>query len=449
MKLILRNIGKIKEAEIDLDKQLTVFFGPNNNGKTYVSYCLYGLSNSSNFWQYISQFRNVLQINVTDLIENGNMDIDLNNLFLPLQEELKSIFIQGYKNLLPELFGNGNIDYTNSEIYPVALENELLLKEYVSKFQFSFFSIKILYGFELFFEKKQNGIVSIKVSFVQSNKEINVALADNLFDWISDFLLRSFLSQEIQSSFFLPAERIGIAVFGKELVLNRFKNTSGIVKLENFTTYSSVINDAIQRQFQMNNLQSKKINGDFVLLAEELEKEILQGKLTVNETGDAFYSNENLEPLSILSSASTIKSLSSLVFYLRYFAAKGQTLFIDEPEINLHPDNQRKIARFLAKLSNAGIKIFLSTHSDYLLREFNTLLMLNKSSDETDKLMEKYGFKKEEVLSHKNVGAYLFKDGFAKEIEVTETGFSAETIDETISEQNKAFNDIRWTLFED
>ena len=98
MKLILRNIGKIKEAEIDLDKQLTVFFGPNNNGKTYVSYCLYGLSNSSNFWQYISQFRDVLQINVTDLIENGNMDIDLNNLFLPLQEELKSIFATKIQN---------------------------------------------------------------------------------------------------------------------------------------------------------------------------------------------------------------------------------------------------------------------------------------------------------------------------------------------------------------
>ncbi len=438
MKLILRNIGKIKEAEIDLDKQLTVFFGPNNNGKTYVSYCLYGLSKISDF----ERIRNVDDLNffnVDELFRNGSAKIEFATI-TSKRIELKNVVNNSFQKFLPELFGNSDFDNSKSQIYYNFFDNDNLLNNYLQDFNLPPLEVFYAGGNRISFEKVNNFInVEIKKDNIK-NKNLKLDTTMSLIEY---------LFFEGEPSYFLPAERIGVAVFGKELVLNRFQNTSGIVKKENFTSYSLIINEAIQRQFQMTNLQTKKVDEEFVLLAVELEREILNGKLTVNEAGDAFYSNENLEPLSIFSSASTIKSLSSLVFYLRYFAAKGQTLFIDEPEINLHPDNQRKIARFLAKLSNAGIKIFLSTHSDYLLREFNTLLMLNKSSDETDKLMEKYGFKKEEVLSHKSVGAYLFKDGFAKEIEVTETGFSAETIDETISEQNKAFNDIRWTLFED
>ena len=52
-------------------------------------------------------------------------------------------------------------------------------------------------------------------------------------------------------------------------------------------------------------------------------------------------------------------------------------IFIDEPELNLHPVNQRKIARILAKVANSGIKIIISTHSDYIVKEFNNLIMLS------------------------------------------------------------------------
>ena len=51
---------------------------------------------------------------------------------------------------------------------------------------------------------------------------------------------------------------------------------------------------------------------------------------------------------------------------------------IDEPELNLHPDNQRRIARLLARLVNLGIKVFITTHSSYIIKELNTLIMLNR-----------------------------------------------------------------------
>jgi predicted ATPase len=46
MKVTVRNLGVIKEAEVDL-KPLTIFVGPNNAGKTWLAYALTGVLASS------------------------------------------------------------------------------------------------------------------------------------------------------------------------------------------------------------------------------------------------------------------------------------------------------------------------------------------------------------------------------------------------------------------
>jgi predicted ATPase len=46
MKISIQNLGAVRQAEIDLSKRLTVFCGPNNSGKTYVSYIIYALTKS-------------------------------------------------------------------------------------------------------------------------------------------------------------------------------------------------------------------------------------------------------------------------------------------------------------------------------------------------------------------------------------------------------------------
>jgi len=43
MKINIKNLGIIQNAEIDLSKDLIVFTGYNNTGKTYLNYLLYGL----------------------------------------------------------------------------------------------------------------------------------------------------------------------------------------------------------------------------------------------------------------------------------------------------------------------------------------------------------------------------------------------------------------------
>ena len=120
---------------------------------------------------------------------------------------------------------------------------------------------------------------------------------------------------------------------------------------------------------------------------------------------------------------------------------------IDEPELNIHPENQRKIARVLALLVNAGLNVVVSTHSDYIVRELNSLIML--SGDKGQKLQKKYGYQKDEVLSHEKIGAYLFDDQKITPFEITpEDGIYATTFDEVIKELNTVNDDIFYTLQE-
>jgi ABC-type multidrug transport system ATPase subunit len=145
--------------------------------------------------------------------------------------------------------------------------------------------------------------------------------------------------------------------------------------------------------------------------------------------------------------ASIVKSLASIVFYCRHQAQPNDFLIIDEPELNLHPDNQRKIARVIAQMVNAGIKVMISTHSDYIIRELNNLMMLNvkKGEKQAAKLMKKYGYQKDQLLDYTKVGAYLFTSEVTA-LEVTNTGFEIKTIDDEINQLNESSNEIFFTL---
>ena len=145
--------------------------------------------------------------------------------------------------------------------------------------------------------------------------------------------------------------------------------------------------------------------------------------------------------------SSMVKSLFGLWFYLENQASKGNILMIDEPELNIHPENQREIARLLARLVNAGLNIVISTHSDYIVREFNSLIML--SQEQGEKLRKKHKYDQDEILKPEQVGAYLYDDQTITPFEITaEDGIYATTFDAVIDDMNTTNDDIYYSLQE-
>ncbi|MHC5823328.1 MAG: AAA family ATPase, partial [Nostoc sp.] len=94
----------------------------------------------------------------------------------------------------------------------------------------------------------------------------------------------------------------------------------------------------------------------------------------------------------------------------RHKAQLGDLLMVDEPELNLHPENQRRVARLFAQLVNLGIKVFITTHSDYIIKELNTLIMLNHDKPHLKRIAEEEGYRAAELISSENIKVYIAEE---------------------------------------
>ena len=62
---------------------------------------------------------------------------------------------------------------------------------------------------------------------------------------------------------------------------------------------------------------------------------------------------------------------------------------------------------FLGTLVNAGIKVFITTHSDYIIREFNTMIQLKQNKVHVKKIREVEGYPESHLLVADDVRAYI------------------------------------------
>ena len=123
----------------------------------------------------------------------------------------------------------------------------------------------------------------------------------------------------------------------------------------------------------------------FERLAALIEEHIQGGHLTRYRTGElgakdlvVLVSKDVV--LDLYNASSSIKQLAPLLLYLRYRAAPRQTLIIDEPEMNLHPEAQAKLLEALAMLANLGVRVLLTTHSPYFMAHLNNLIAADQKS---------------------------------------------------------------------
>ena len=222
-----------------------------------------------------------------------------------------------------------------------------------------------------------------------------------------------------------------------------------------------------------------KINVDFIRRLEDIAKgesflvkdhpqilndfaDIIGGDY-VAESNDTIYFKPagRLQPkLTMDESSSAVRSLLDIGFYLRHEAKPGQLLMVDEPELNLHPENQRRIARLFARLVNVGIKVFVTTHSDYIIKELNTLIMLNHDAPHLKRITKEYRYRDAELIKSDQVRVYMAQSGLIplekgqKRRSRGHTlspanidprlGIEAPSFDETIDEMNAIQEEIVW-----
>jgi hypothetical protein len=251
-------------------------------------------------------------------------------------------------------------------------------------------------------------------------------------------------------AYMLPVERNSAYTFSNELAAGRLDKKSLAVKEEQ--NYPSPIRSLLSIAVQLKSIKDANSNSAYHLLATEIEKNILHGNVAISDEGALQFISEKAQEavLPVHLSASIVKNISGLLIYLKYQAKDNELLIIDEPEMGLHPNNQILLVRIFARLINNGLRLLISTHSDYIIRELNNLIMLSSDKDEVRAKATEFNYHPEEKINPEDVKAYLFdynteedKRVDVQELTVDKNGFEAETIDKVIS----ALNDRSMGLF--
>ena len=175
-------------------------------------------------------------------------------------------------------------------------------------------------------------------------------------------------------------------------------------------------------------------------IAEKIESNIINGEMLVSEDGEMqFKYGQNIVGFPLSSSSS--KALGDFLFYLKHRAEAQSMVMVDEPEIHLHPDNQIILARIFAMMVNKGMRVVITTHSDYIIREINNLIMLRSIGQDFKPDAMRLGSAADEYLNFQDVSAYLFdreEDHVqVSPLTVSNYGFSVSSIDRVIGRINE------------
>jgi predicted ATPase len=449
MKLQFENLGKIKKADLELGK-LTVICGSNNQGKTYIAYALYGFLKK---WMDLIDFEINKEL-ISTLLKEGSISIDL----LQYHSNLESILVKlssNYSENIHEEF-NANKDEFNNALFKIINYNE-----------------KVSYDNEF-----KTNLSSDKKEILSAFKEVDSSIVTFTYylsektNKIPEFIVESFLNQVLASilfdkllkrPFIITAERTGIHLFQKELDINKNVLFETIQKLEKdkdkHINPFQIIDDATSRYFRAikdnidfardkDNYHKKDSflsdNKNIVKYIENnllnVEYKFVDGSQIIKIKKDKIEKKEKNIPFYMASSS--VRALSDLNSYIKNIAKNNDLLIIDEPELNLHPENQIKLARLFAKLINSGVNILITTHSDYLIKELNNLIMLYSGFENKEEFQKKYKYDSDEFINPKDIKAYLAESGTLTNIEIDKFGMMKSSFDDSIIKINKISNDL-------
>jgi hypothetical protein len=177
-----------------------------------------------------------------------------------------------------------------------------------------------------------------------------------------------------------------------------------------------VLSDLVSGLIGMSQLKPGRLHQ----LADLLEKNLLAGATRLLRPGAqdpsfVYRPNKWSTDLPLKLASSMVSELAPVVLFLRYLVEPGDLLIIEEPESHLHPALQTTFARELARLVQSGVRVLITTHSEWILEAIANLVRLSELAEE-----RREGIPGADVaLASDHVGAWLFKpdpDGGGSEV---------------------------------
>lgn len=458
MNIEVKNLGIIGSGFVNTSKPLILMCGPNSTGKTYLSYIIYAIHSLSP--RYSGK--------TYDKIRHEFLNTGKCQLSKELFDELLNSESVAIKGMLPSIFSITDSDANRMFKY-FKLSLTISSQQYENDIVKPFFSYKIVSGDDTLEVRKEKN--SSELNF-KANGSFDASSKLNAYlTFLSSMAFHALSHAGSMAARMLTVERNSIYTFNKELSISRNDlidrlqdviNQSEITQSERGISmmlrngsqrYPLAVSDSLKIANDLENIQKSK--SAFYDFAIQLEKELLHGSISVNKYGSVEFNPafNNRKRLPIQVASSIVKTLSSLIIYLKHLAAENDLLIIDEPEMNLHPDNQILLTRIFAKLVNRGLRLVISTHSDYIIRELNNLVMAREvmAREVTARLADgsvaRTSYPVDTMLDKERMEVLYFKfnaKGKARmeRIPLDEYGFEIASIDKAINDQNRITQDL-------
>lgn len=452
------NIGPVKDASLQLGR-LTVIAGRNNTGKTYIAYSLYG---------FLKVWGRIVATHPLRLFLNGAIR-DAADMFrrseratipLPLKsigdqrnallKELAAEFSRG----LPGVFSSRRESFRGSNL-AVSLDASVAGQP-PSSMEAPIGGTGIV--------MEHDGVDLVMSVEASERPLLGAGLEPALAEAYSRFLLHDLFPDP----FVLSAERFGISLFYRELDFTKNQLVDILQKLRDEGRRKSVSPFLLIDRTTSRYALPIKDNIDFTRSIPDMPRQVsglADDKLhdDVKDLIGGYYGNAT-EDIRFISKArgqgrsfniplhlasSSARGLSDLYFFLRHTAARDQLLIMDEPESHLDTRNQLLFARMLAGFVKAGLRVLVTTHSDYLVKELNNLIMLSRDFTEREAVARKLGYRAGEGLDPRLVRGYVAEDGGLTECEIGAYGIEMPVFDTTIDDINHVAIELSSRVEED
>jgi AAA domain, putative AbiEii toxin, Type IV TA system len=437
VKFEFQNLGTIKKTTLDL-RPLTVILGPNNTSKTYLAYCVHGL---------IKELRSQLAL-VDFFSGSSEVEIELHEVVIRLQEASRRLS-KTFSRQLAEYFQ----DTYGGLFQEAALAIHIDERDVLGVVE----GVDRLGGVPVAFRHEK--------LFIGRVPSVDPAAKREALRTVLPYLMKRLSGTPLT----LPAERNAFVITYKMLSARRYRVLRDqarafprsiedaadtrerqllLFRGQGDVRYPEPIEDFLDflTDVELDAVRTPRDDTSFATVARLIEQHIQGGHRTSYEATklggkDLTVTVDEHLRLDLYNASSSIKQIAPLLLYLRYRAASNQTLIIDEPEMNLHPEGQAKLLEALAMLANLGVRVLLTTHSPYFMAHLNNLIASDQASAARKKRQAQHLYMGDPAafLSPDDVSAYEMRPEGLSSLSDAEYGIRWDTLSDVSAELQRRY----------
>ena len=437
--ITISDFGPVAHAEVDI-KPLSILIGPNGSGKSYVALAIYSLTRAIGESVQPLRFRSPVMRRASMI--RGLAGQERRQIAAVLESSASEIqqFLLGEANLqqmpmpVRDLVGDqwrrltgamgGTVDYELRRCLGMPLDDLGRRNRKIDRGEFELKVRNESTGFSWGMRCRNDELVmtswepgsSIGLNSTDPERvpstEALLHDPDHLYYLVMEAYSRHSFSEFSGRSHYLPASRSGILQGHRTLTsLIVGRASRAWIEPMDIATLPGVITDLIEGLLELGRPSLRSVRFEkprFEGIVEFLESNVTKGSVDVENLADypdITYHNEAGQ-FKLHAVSSMVSEIAPLILFLKYLIRPGDLFIFEEPESHLDPENQGNLARAIAMMVNAGIKVLVTTHSDFFVSQLNNLLMLSRVAPRR-RPRRRYG--KNEILEPDKVGAYWFE----------------------------------------